>query len=178
LCGAANSVQKPIQAGRIDETNYYSLTQITWRLTMAKKETASNKVNETVKNTFDQVIEKVEENQSKAAGRVVAARARNSRIVDQYLSNVNAGQKDAIELAKAYAAAPTDYKANLQLVVDNMTKAQERALELGKLVYREQSEVSKSYGDFFKAQPNLFAGYTDRLNESFEKMTAMWSPAK
>lgn len=145
---------------------------------MAKKETTTAKVTDTVKNTIEQVIDKVEENQEKVANRVVSARARNSRIVDQYLSNVNAGQKDAIELAKAYAAAPTDYKANLQLVIDNMTKAQERALELGKLVYREQSEASKSYTDFLKAQPNLFSAYAERMNASFEKMNAMWSPAK
>ena len=51
-----------------------------------KGEDGKSVTEEDYKIMEDFIIEKVEENQSKAAGRVVAARARNSRIVDQYFN--------------------------------------------------------------------------------------------
>ena len=127
---------------------------------------------------MNKIMDKMEQGYTRVSDSMCAARARNSRLMNAYFDTVAARRKDTVAMAKAVALAPTDYKANSQLFMDTMTKSQERALEFGKLVYREQSEASQAAVEQLKDSVSPFTAYTGMMTKSFEKFTSAWAPAK
>ncbi|MCB1748670.1 MAG: hypothetical protein H6977_02315 [Gammaproteobacteria bacterium] len=106
------------------------------------------------------------------ANAMATARARNARVADKFFEALVAGQRDALELSRAMIAEPTAYAKNMEAVVHSMTTAQERALEVAKTVYREQSEAT---GEMREAAGKAFESAKTWM-PSFDKMKDLWSP--
>ena len=143
----------------------------------AEKVSAKETVQETVKNTMDSYFDGLADSRERFAADVSKARARNSRIMDSFLQTLENGQKDMLELSRAVAAAPTDYRGNLQLAMETMNRRQECALEFGKTLYREQtemtSEVSERAKEVFAPLRNADFDWT----APYKQMTAFWAPS-
>ena len=111
------------------------------------KETVQDTVTNTMKNAMDSYFDTLADGSQRLADDFDKARARNTRIMDSFLQTLENGRKDMLELSRAVAAAPTDYKANLQLAMETMNRRQECALEFGKTLYREQSEMTSEVSE-------------------------------
>ena len=111
------------------------------------KETVQDTVQNTMKNAMDSYFDTLTDSSERFAEGLDKARARNTRIMNSFLQTLENGQKDMLELSRAVAAAPTDYKANLQLAMETMNRRQECALEFGKTLYREQSEMTSEVSE-------------------------------
>jgi hypothetical protein len=109
-----------------------------------------------MKSAMDSYFDGLEKSQKQLAEDVITARARSTRIMDSFLQTMAKSQTDMLELSRAVAAAPTDYKANLERVMETMTRRQECAIELSKTLYREQSEMTSAM--------------TERAQEMFSSM--------
>ena len=138
--------------------------------TASKKTTSAKPAGYSLDKYFDQIAKMNE----RVAESLSEARARNDRILDQVIDSTIAGQQDLLSLGRSLAAAPTDYTKNLQLIMDVMTRSQERALELGKTLYREQSEagsaVTEGVNDFYGS---LNLGEAD-WRAPYRKMAELW----
>ena len=110
--------------------------------TTESKETVQDTVKNSMKNAMDSYFDGLADSSHKMAEDFGKARARNTRIMDSFLQTLENGQKDMLDLSRAIAESPTDYKANLQLAMETMNRRQECALEFGKTLYREQSELT------------------------------------
>ena len=142
-----------------------------------EKVSAKEAVKETVKNTMDSYFDGLADSSERLAEGISKARARNSRIMDSFLQTLENGQKDMLELSRAVAASPTDYKSNLQLAMETMNRRQECALEFGKTLYREQSEVTSEVSERAK---ELFAPLRNAdydWTAPYKQMTAFWAPS-
>jgi len=150
----------------------------------SKTETAATSKTETVatnnsesKYSVDSYFETMEKGAEKMAESFAQARERNTRIMNQFVESVTAGQKDFIELGRTVATQPTDYRANTQAMLDTMNRRQACALELGKTVYKEQSEVSsavsENMGKLFAPLKNASYDWT----APYKKMAEYWIPA-
>ena len=118
--------------------------------------TASKKAesNKTANNAFNKYFDGVAEVNTNFVEGLAKVRESNTRIIDKLLETVEKGQKDLLELNRAITSAPTEYKTNLKLAMDTMTKRQACAIELGKTMYQEQSALNAAYSE--KAE-ELFA---------------------
>jgi len=142
-----------------------------------EKVSAKESIQNTVKSTMDSYFDGLADSRERFAEDVSKARARNSRIMDSFLQTLENGQKDMLELSRAVAAAPTDYRANLQLAMETMNRRQECALEFGKTLYREQSEmtseVSERAKEVFAPLRNADFDWT----APYKRMADFWAPS-
>lgn len=129
------------------------------------------------KYSVDSYFETMNKGAEKMADSFAEARERNTRIMNQFVESVTSGQKDFIELGRTVATAPTEYRANMQAMLDTMNRRQACALELGKTVYKEQSEassaVTESMGKLFAPMKNATYDWT----APYKKMAEFWVPA-
>lgn len=148
---------------------------------MAKS--ASNKTENTVesnteaKYSLDSYFENMNKGAEKMAEGFAVARERNARIMDQFVESVTSGQKDFIELSRTVASQPTDYRSNMQLMLDTMNRRQACALEFGKAVYREQSDMSSTVTENMN---KLFAPMREAgidWTAPYKKMAEYWVPS-
>ncbi len=116
---------------------------------------------------------RLREGHEKYAEAVKTLRERNARVADVFTDAMMTGQREAIELTKTLAAEPTAYAKNMDTLVQAMSDVQERALEVAKILYREQAEAVGEYRAV--AEKTLEA--SKAIGRPFEKMTAMWMPA-
>ena len=73
---------------------------------------------------------------------LTVSRARTARVADKFFEIILAGQRDALELGKSMTADPSAYNKNMEAILHSLTTAQERAIDLAKTVYQEQSEAA------------------------------------
>lgn len=149
-----------------------------------KTETAAKSNTETVtesntesKYSVNSYFETMNKGAEKMAESFAETRERNTRIMNQFVESVTSGQKDFIELGRTVATAPTEYRANMQAMLDTMNRRQACALELGKAVYKEQSDVSsavtENMGKLFAPLKNASYDWT----APYKKMAEYWVPA-
>lgn len=141
---------------------------------MATQKTTDTKaegtVNETVAKvgkTVENVMDKLVENQARMADAATTARDRSRRVTDEYLRSLAETQRDALDLTKKLAANPTDYKVNIEAVLESTTATQSRAMEITKLMYREQADAT---AEFQKLVAPLFEstkGFAD-ISKNFQ----------
>jgi adenylosuccinate lyase len=105
------------------------------------------------------------------AAALEATRARNARVADKFFSVLLDSQRDAISLGQTMAAAPTAYGKNMEAVMQSMTAAQERALELAKAVYKEQAEAT---GELRSATEKALESAREFV-PPVEKFTSLWT---
>jgi len=138
-------------------------------------ETVTDTMTNSMKNAMDTYFDGLSTSSQQFAADLDKARARNARIMDSFLQTLENGQRDMLELSRAVAAAPTDYKANLQLAMETMNRRQECALEFSKTLYREQSEMSSEVSE--RAQ-EMFAPIKNANFDwmaPYKNMTNFWS---
>lgn len=152
------------------------MTKTTTKKTEAK-ETVKETVKDKVQSTMDSYFDGLADSSEKFAASVSTARARNARIMDKFIETMENGQKDMLELSRAIAAAPTDYKANLQLAMDTMNRRQECALEFGKTLYREQSEMTSEASERAKEMFAPLRTADFDWMAPYKQMTAFWAPS-
>ncbi len=141
-----------------------------------KKTENQDSVQETMKNTMEGYFDGIADSSEKFAESVSNARARNTRIMDKFIETIASGQKDMLELGRAITAAPTDYKANLQLTMETMNRRQECALEFGKTLFREQTEMTSEASENTK---ELFAPFKTGdfdWTAPYRQMSKFWTP--
>lgn len=139
------------------------------------KETMTDTMTNSMKNAMDTYFDGLSTSSQQFAADLDKARARNARIMDSFLQTLENGQKDMLELSRAVATTPTDYKANLQLAMETMNRRQECALEFGKTLYREQSEMTSEVSE--RAQ-EMFAPIKNADFDwmaPYKNMTNFWS---
>ena len=78
---------------------------------------------------------------------VRAANDRSHRVSTAIIEQTQEGQREAVELAKKWIAAPFDLLGLYGSLVENSTKAQGRALEVTRLWFGELSDAQKETRD-------------------------------
>lgn len=142
---------------------------------MATKKTAAPaaEVAEQFKESADAYIERLIKGHETLTTAFDTARARNARLAEKMIELMVAGQRDALELGKAYVGAPQDYSKNIAATMESLTVAQTRALELAKVFYREQVDASGELRDAAERSLAAVKGFVPPI----EKFTSMFSPA-
>lgn len=96
---------------------------------MAKTETAIDKYFEALTESYDAIIEGIK-----------ASNDRGYRLSTNLLAEAQRGQRESVELGKAFATDPTDIGGFYRAAMESTTKAQGRALELARQMFDELSE--------------------------------------
>lgn len=118
-------------------------------------------------------LERIEAGHARFIEAVGTARAGAARVTDKLVENVLTGQRDALLLTKAFVAQPTEYGKNIEAMLQSLTAAQERTLELAKTVYRANSEVA---ADARAAAARVLESGKG-LGKPFENLTSLWTKA-
>lgn len=121
----------------------------------------------------DAYIERLMKGHETIASAVETARARNARVADKFFAAVLESQRDALQLGKLVASEPTAYAKNLEAMMQSMSTAQERALDVAKTVYREQAEATEELRSVAERAFEGVKAFTPPL----EQFTGMWTPA-
>jgi len=100
---------------------------------------AATKFFEAVNDTSDAVIDAVR-----------AANDRGHRVQAAFIEQAQENQREAVELAKKFIAAPLDVSGLYSTVVENTTKAQGRALEATRQWFGELAEAQKETREIFQ----------------------------
>ncbi len=100
---------------------------------------AATKFFAAVNDTSDAVIDAVR-----------AANDRGHRVQAAFIEQAQENQREAVELAKKFIAAPFDVSGLYSSVVENTTKAQGRALEATRQWFGELAEAQKETREIFQ----------------------------
>ncbi len=122
------------------------------------------------KDAVSNYLEALTEGHAKLTAALKEARTRGVRVNDELLDSVLAGQRHAIDLGKRLTLNPTDFAANIKAVLEAATAAQGRALEIAKLMYREQSDVNSELRKMFA---QAFDASRD-VGENARKLAGFW----
>lgn len=124
----------------------------------------------TSSEAFSSYLDYLATAQEKFAASVKESRERASRVNDALIDALLDTQRDAIATSKRLAANPQDHAANVKLVIDAASAAQERTLTLAKSLYQEQADVA---AEFRKLWESAVKSSND-LGESAKKFGALW----
>jgi hypothetical protein len=138
---------------------------------MTSNKSATSEVVDQVKHSADAYLERLLSSQERFAEAVGTARARTARVSDKFFEVLFANQRDAIALGRAVVAQPAAYGKNMEAIVQSFTSAQERALDLAKTLYREQTDAAAEARAL--AERALEAGKA--MGKPFEKLTEAWT---
>ncbi len=108
--------------------------------------------------------------QEKFAASVKESRERSSRVNDTLLNALLNAQREAISTGKRLAAHPQDYAANVKIVIDAASAAQERTLALAKSLYQEQADVAAEFRKLWEGAVKS----SNELSEGAKKFGALW----
>jgi hypothetical protein len=111
--------------------------------------------------TFAPYFDKVEARQAELSAALKEGQVRTQRIGAELMDAFLAGQRDTLELTKQITLKPQDYAANIKAIVDASTVAQERAISLAKLFYREQADVAGEMRKRFQSACEATGNLTD-----------------
>ncbi len=78
---------------------------------------------------------------------VRAANNRTHRFTTTLIEDAQQNQRDAVDLAKKWADSPLDFLGFYSAAVDTATKAQGRALDATRELFKEASEARKESGE-------------------------------
>jgi hypothetical protein len=139
----------------------------------AKKTTGTTK-NPSRKEMVDKYSERLLAGHERMTEAMQAARSRGIRVNEEITDWIVAGQRDTLELGKRLADDPTAYAKNMEAVLESLTSAQERALNLAKVLYREQAESTTALreyvGPMFTSSKNF--------GETAKKLASFWTGAR
>jgi len=111
--------------------------------------------------------------QEKFAASVKESRERTARVNDILVNAVLDAQRDAIATSKRIAANPQDAAANVKIVIDAATAAQERTLTLAKSLYQEQADVAAEFRKLWEGAMKS----SNELSEGAKKFGSLWKIA-
>ena len=100
---------------------------------------AATKFFEAVNDTSDAVIDAIR-----------AANDRGHRVSTAFIEQAQESQRETVELAKKFIAAPLDVPGFYSSLVENATKAQGRALEATRQWFGELAEAQKETREIFQ----------------------------
>jgi len=142
-------------------------------VTATKKTEAKFDLPEKFTESADAYVQRLLKGHERMACAFEATRARNARLADKVFSALIAGQRDALELGKVLVQQPTAYAKNMEAMMHTLSVAQERALDVAKTVYREESDA---VGELRTATEQAFESSKGWM-PAMEKMSGLWSPA-
>lgn len=106
-------------------------------------------------------LDTLSDSHEKLTASLKEGRERARRVSEEVTDAMLAGQRDMLVIARQFAGNPTDVSANTKALMDAATAAQERSLNLGKLVYGEQVQVGAELRKFWESSlatpPNFMA---------------------
>ncbi|MEQ8662372.1 MAG: hypothetical protein RLW62_16270 [Gammaproteobacteria bacterium] len=140
---------------------------------MATKKPATPDVPKQLTESTTAYLERLMEGHETFTAALAATRARNARVADKFFSALIDSQRDAISLGKTLAAEPTAYGKNMEAMMQSMTAAQERALELAKTLYKEQTEAT---GELRSATEKAFESAREFV-PPMDQLTSLWPAA-
>ena len=126
-----------------------------------------------IKDTANAYLDRLLQTHERFAEAVASTRDRSARVTDKLVETVIAGQRDALTLGKAVVSEPTAHGKNMEAFLHSLTAAQERALELAKVLYRTSSEVTAD----LRAVATGALASNKALGQPFEKLMQAWTPA-
>ena len=110
----------------------------------AAKDAASDAAEKAGK-TVEGLLDRIAENQNRLIEAVETARDRTRRVTDEYAKSVAEAQREAIALTRELASHPTAAGKNMEAILESTTAAQARAMEMTKMLYREQVEATEEF---------------------------------
>lgn len=109
---------------------------------MVTKKTEASEIAEQVTTSAHDMLDRVLTSHERLSEVLSTSRARTARVTDKFFELMLAGQRDAITVAKSMSVDPAAYGKNMEAILQSLTTAQERAIELAKTVYQEQAEAA------------------------------------
>ncbi|MEQ8234914.1 MAG: hypothetical protein RLW61_05895 [Gammaproteobacteria bacterium] len=140
---------------------------------MATKKPASPDVPKQITESATAYLDRLMKGHETFAAALSATRERNARVADKFFAAFIDSQRDAITLGQTLAAEPTAYGKNMEAMMQSLTAAQERALELAKTLYKEQAEAS---GEFRSATEQAFESAREFV-PPMDQLTNLWPTA-
>lgn len=140
---------------------------------MASKKPHNGAAAEQLKVDTSAYLERLLCSHERFADALGTARARSARVADKFFELLLASQRDAIVLSKALVSQPAAYGKNVEAFLQSLSTAQERALELAKTVYREQTDAATEA----RAVAERAFAASKTLTQPFERLSGMWMPA-
>jgi hypothetical protein len=111
--------------------------------------------------TLAPYFEKIAARQAELSAALKDSQVRTQRIGTELMEAFLAGQRDTLELTKQLTLKPQDYAGNIKAIVDASTVAQERAISLAKLFYREQTDIAGEMRQRFQSACDATGTLTD-----------------
>lgn len=140
---------------------------------METNEQITQEIPEKIASGATSYIERLEAGHDKLANGISNLRARNARVTDKVIETMLANQREALRLGKTVIAEPTAFGKNMQAMMESLTAAQERAIDVAKTVYREQAEATTEIRGALEKSFDGAKGFT----KPFEQMTSAWKNA-
>jgi hypothetical protein len=128
-------------------------------------------------------FEAVNANSDAVIDAIRGANDRGHRITAALIEEAQEGQREAVQLARKWAAAPMDIPGFFSAIVESGTKAQGRALEVGRQFFSEMGEAQRETRDLFtkmfqanremgEAGAEFARGVTGRAGEAVQSVTS------
>ena len=116
-----------------------------------------------------------------------AANDRGHRMSTALIEDVQRGQREAVELATKWAEAPLDLASLSSSIADASTKAQNRSLEVTRLLFGEMAEAQEESREVFQRVVNanrsvgeaaigVARGFFTRASEAVQSATQSPAP--
>lgn len=106
---------------------------------MAKAKTATDKYFDALTESYDAIIDAIK-----------LGNERGFRLSNNLLAEAQKGQREAVELGKTMADAPTDISGTYKAMMESATKAQGRTLEFARQVFDELSQSREETRQVFE----------------------------
>lgn len=127
-------------------------------MTQAKASPKTSKSTKNASTEVQQYIDSLIENQKVVNEALQDARERGVRLSESVAKRVADRQVTALELAKKLATDPKDYRGNVEVMLESLTRSQTEAFDVFKAVVAEQGNV---VGEFNNTAKSLLEGARD-----------------
>jgi hypothetical protein len=119
---------------------------------------------------FVSYFEKLAERHDQISKVLKDGHLRSHKIGAELVDALVAGQRDMLELAQQVATKPQDFAGNVKAMVDAVSAAQERSLNVAKVLYREQADGGAEMRKIFQSACDS----SDTLTEAGRNIVNFW----
>jgi len=120
--------------------------------------------------SFTPYFEKLTERHNQISKALKDSHLRTQRIGTEFVDALVDSQRDLLALTQQIATKPQDFAANVKAMVDAVSVAQERAINLAKTFYREQADAGSEARKAFQ----MACDSSDTLGEAGRNIVNFW----
>lgn len=141
-------------------------------MTTVKNKAASQDCPTFPTDGFKRYLDILLEHHDKFAAAVKGAGSRAARMNDEILESVISSQRSALAFGKTVAENPSDFASNAKAAVELASKAQARAIEFARVLFREQAD----FGQEIRESLSLAYAAGKDLSEGFKSVGGFTAP--